>query len=112
MNFGYKDMSEDMGPYEAKCPLRVLGRLTPTDSEWANDWRARCREHAEKAAKPPVAPGTVVTFAEQIKFTDGYAGDTFEVVRHRKRGLAFKAPTGRLYRVTRYKEREFAVKTA
>ena len=111
-NFGYKDMCESMGPYEAKCPLKVLGLLTPTDSESANDWRARCREHAERTCKAPVAPGTVVAFAEPIKFTDGYEGDTFEAVRYKKRGLVFKAPTGRLYRVTRYKERAFAVKTA
>ena len=111
-NFGYKDMSEHMGPYEAKCPASILGLLTPTDSEYANDWRARCRDYAERAAKAPVAPGTVVKFTEPIKFTDGYEGTTFKAVRYRKRGLAFEAPTGRLYRVTNYKNREFAVEAA
>lgn len=43
--FGYKDMDEGMGPCESKCPARILDLLTPTDSEWANAWRQRCREY-------------------------------------------------------------------
>ena len=37
-NFGYKDMSEDMGPCQAECPERILKLLTPTESKYANDW--------------------------------------------------------------------------
>src|SRR3546814_16727894 len=41
--FGYKDMSENMGPCEADCPAAILELLSPTDHEYALDWRARCR---------------------------------------------------------------------
>ena len=56
-NFGYKDMTEDMGPVDAKCPRRILDQLTPLDElaargiitgsglEWARNWRERCEQH-------------------------------------------------------------------
>ena len=54
--FGYKDMEESMGPCECDCPEPVLDLLTPTDREYAVQWRARCRENAAarraKAARP------------------------------------------------------------
>lgn len=42
-NFLYKDIDETMGPYDCKCPKGILDLLTPTDNEYANDWRERCR---------------------------------------------------------------------
>jgi hypothetical protein len=33
--FGYKDMSESMGPCESECPASILDLLTPTTSEYA-----------------------------------------------------------------------------
>lgn len=47
-NFGYKDMDEFMGPYNYDCPDRILDLLSPTDSEWANEWRRKCRENNRK----------------------------------------------------------------
>jgi len=47
-NFSYKDMDETSGPYECKCPMSILKLLTPTESEWANNWRKKCREYNEK----------------------------------------------------------------
>lgn len=44
--FGYKDMSEDMGPIESDCPAAILDLLTPTTRQYALDWRARCRANA------------------------------------------------------------------
>ena len=44
-DFGYKDMDETMGPYQYNCPDSILDLLTPTDSEWARQWRDRCRKH-------------------------------------------------------------------
>lgn len=49
-NFGYKDMDESMGPGEAQMPAKLLDLLTLTDSQWAGEWRARCRRNAERAA--------------------------------------------------------------
>ena len=47
-NFSYKDMSETMGPYESNCPKCILDLLSPTDNEYANAWRQRCRENLAK----------------------------------------------------------------
>lgn len=51
--FGYKDMTESMGPCEAECPASILDLLTPTDSPYAQAWRARCRENLAARRTPP-----------------------------------------------------------
>lgn len=40
-NFGYKPMGESMGPYLNHCPKTILGLLTPTENEYAIEWRKR-----------------------------------------------------------------------
>lgn len=51
-NFYYKDMDETVGPCQADCPQSILKLLSPTDSQWANEWRERCRENAKKKNSP------------------------------------------------------------
>lgn len=51
-NFSYKEMDETVGPCYYDCPKGILDLLTPTDSEWANNWRAKCRERLEKKKNP------------------------------------------------------------
>ena len=46
-NFSYKEIDETMGPCEDHCPIGIIKLLTPTTSEWANQWRDRCREYAK-----------------------------------------------------------------
>lgn len=50
--FYYKDMSEDVGPSDSKCPASILKLLTPTENEYANAWRKRCWENIEKKKDP------------------------------------------------------------
>jgi hypothetical protein len=51
-NIGTKEIDETMGPCESECPQRILDLLTPTNSQWANEWRQRCwRYHAARRAK-------------------------------------------------------------
>ena len=47
-NFSYKDMDESMGPGGEDCPIGILNLLSPTDNEYANAWRDRCRVKAAK----------------------------------------------------------------
>jgi hypothetical protein len=48
-NFGYKDMDQSCGPQYYNCPDEILDDITPTDSEYANNWFASCRaNNAEK----------------------------------------------------------------
>lgn len=47
-DFSYKDMTENYGPYEANCPKGILDLLSPTENEFALQWRAKCRENLAK----------------------------------------------------------------
>lgn len=80
-NFTYKEMSEDMGPCEARCPERLLTlieRLAPQPSEYAAEWRKNCwgNVYATKKAKK-VTKGTVVYFKTPITFSNGDEVDKF-----------------------------------
>lgn len=74
--FGYKDMDETMGPCESKCPKTILEMLTPTDSQWAKEWRERCWNRINKRSKIKVKEGDTLRFKNGIKFVDGYETDT------------------------------------
>ena len=46
--FAYKDMTEDMGPYQCDAPVKMLDmldRLAPNPTGHAAEWRKKCREH-------------------------------------------------------------------
>ena len=69
--WGYKDMDENMGPCEDKCPASILALLSPTDSKNALEWRERCRENIRMKAeerkngpKPMYAPSGVKIWVE------------------------------------------------
>ena len=49
-NFSYKDMCEDMGPAYCDCPASILKLLSPTENAFAQAWRKRCAEQAERKA--------------------------------------------------------------
>jgi hypothetical protein len=62
-NFGYKDMSEDMGPVESQCPERILKLLTPTTSQYANEWRQRCWDRINaKKNRPKIVEKMVLQY--------------------------------------------------
>ncbi|RSU72120.1 hypothetical protein BRX37_20135 [Sphingomonas sp. S-NIH.Pt3_0716] len=99
--FGYKDMTESMGPNAAECPKHILDLLTPTDKEFALDWRRRCSENLARRSRK-VADGDRVRFAEPLSFTDGHTGQEF-IVERRGRRLSFRDPDGH----GRYRIRNF-----
>lgn len=83
-NFSYKSMSEDMGPNESKCPLSILSLLSPTESEWALEWRKRCRENAKDKNSLGLLP-----IGAEIEFEAG--GRTVRAVKHAP-AYQFKTP--------------------
>jgi hypothetical protein len=114
--FGYKDQDETMGPCETECPAEILDLLTPTESEWANEWRGRCREfnslNAANAKKPKLKPGQVVEFDPPIQMTDETVRSKLEFVKPwpRSRKLLFRVPgTGECYTVRNVKHRAYKV---
>lgn len=65
--FGYKDMTECMGPYYFDMPKRLLDQLdqlAPNAPQSALDWRAKCRAKlaAKRKPKTKLAPGQIVSF--------------------------------------------------
>jgi hypothetical protein len=108
MDFGYKDMSEHMGPVQADCPARILDRLTVTDNENALEWRRRCREALSKRMP---AVGTRVRFAEPVHFVDGSEEREFTVVRMGRRRKLLRGAYGGLFRISQrvWRDREWSV---
>jgi len=96
-NFGYKDMSEAMGPYGHEAPLSILAKCSPLQDlpavvpeysslKSAHEYRARSKAKAEaKALKRGLKPGDVVTLAEPLTF-GGQKLQTFTVDHARVRG--------------------------
>lgn len=87
-NFGVKTMGESSGPCEDHCPASILSLLSPTDSEYANNWRERCRKNIE-AKKDPRAlknlpVGAVIRFIK-------YNGEAVELMKH-PAAYQFKRP--------------------
>lgn len=70
-NWGYKEVDETMGPNEISFPYTWLDLLTPTDSKYANEWRARVKARGEKLQKATIGSKW-----------QGY-GHTFEIIKRR-----------------------------
>lgn len=51
-NFAYKDMDETVGPYQYGCPKSILDLLSPTDNEYAKNWREKCYEVLRQKKNP------------------------------------------------------------
>lgn len=86
-NFSYKDMSEDMGPYDCDCPVSILKLLSPTDSEWALEWRERCKKRAEQKKSPNALANLPIGAEIQFKWGD----DVKTLVKHPP-AFQFKRP--------------------
>lgn len=65
--WGYKPMSEDMGPRVLSCPRRILAKSKlqePNAVQWRLDCEEWHRQQAEKAkARKALKPGTLYQFA-------------------------------------------------
>jgi hypothetical protein len=75
--FGYKSMTDCMGPYRWDMPKRLLDQLdqlAPNAPQSALDWRAKCRAKLADKRKPAreFSPGQLVQFGP---------GRAFELVK-------------------------------
>lgn len=99
-NFGYKDVCETSGPCASEAPKRILELLSPTDEEWALQWRARCWEKIQKnQARPRLSKGKIIRHKTQaLTFRDGAKRRYFEVI---KRGCYRSLDDNRLCKLSR-----------
>ncbi|WP_133162182.1 DUF6927 domain-containing protein [Hyphococcus luteus] len=107
---GWKEMTEDMGPFADECPLSIRDLLdsVATGSD-ASEWRERVRAwHARRKAAPE--PGDIVVFDEALSFTDGSSGRRFRCERFGRRGRAWRnLDNGGLYRISNIARRDFVI---
>ncbi|MBA4307720.1 DUF6927 domain-containing protein [Sphingorhabdus buctiana] len=107
--FAYKDMDESCGPNECQCPARILDLLTEPANDYAREWRARCWARLLLTGRKQPQSGDRLIFPEPIRFTDGYEGREFEVVR-RQRAILLQRPDARvLYKLSRLMERRWSL---
>jgi len=97
--FGYKDMSECMGPYECDCPDRIMRLLSPIEDipspSYAAEWRARvaARKTANAALRTKRAslrPGSIVTLEREVSFRDGTKAIAFRMRFLRRKTPVFE----------------------
>lgn len=89
-NFAYKDMDETCGPYKFDCPKGILDLLTPTENEYANNWRKQCYENIEKKKAPngfnKLPVGTVIKVVMPFDTTYFKAGQEVKLEKRIKWG--------------------------
>lgn len=78
-NFSYKDMDEACGPCECDCPESILKLLSPTDNEYATEWRKKCWEKIN-AKKEHKTLGTL-PIGSVIQFKN-WNDETINVLKH------------------------------
>lgn len=103
-NYTYKEMDETVGPFESACPDRILDLLTETDSKYALEWRARCREFN---ARPKPRKGDKVMFAHPMRFTDGSERDTFIYEGGSRFRVGFT-----IFKISDWKQRKYSLAPA
>ena len=101
--FGYKDMTECMGPCEVDCPDRIMRLLSPVEqipnSSYAAAWRLRVAENKEKRRAinrmaAQLKPGVTIRLANEASFgKSGVVATDFQLRYFRKRTPVFE-PVG------------------
>lgn len=98
--FGYKDMTEAMGPCECDCPQRIMRLLSPiTDipnPSYTAEWRARVgarriERRQQRDRRQSLCIGSVVTVPHAVRFTGGITSSTFQLAHFRGRTPIFEA---------------------
>lgn len=84
----YKDMDETMGPVESQCPKTILNLLSPTTSDYAQQWRERCHQW-HRRPRPKI--GDKVRLREPW---EPYGSEFIKVKWHHTNGVYQSVKTG------------------
>lgn len=79
-DWGCKEMSEDMGPTEARCPVRLLEVTSGLEGQGSADWRERVRDHNRAKARE-FKPGDLVLIYGKPYTVLGKVKRSYEVRR-------------------------------
>jgi hypothetical protein len=90
--YGYKGISEDMGPTQINCPLSFVNAADDTDSPYAKEWREKVRNfHQRKKSRPSYSSGQKWLFG-------GKKYRLLESAGKRKGWLATEMCSGQVFR--------------
>lgn len=94
----YKEMSDHAGPAISNCPKNILELLTPTDNDYANQWRDKCwsKINMQAALTAQLQHGKKVQFSPAIEFTDGNVHDELYVWKHKRKVRYAPYPTAKI----------------
>lgn len=86
--WGYKSISEDMGPTYYDCPLRLIEKMPPPTNEYSREWREKVQKH-HTTVRAKYEPGDKVTIF----------GSEYRVLRRDRRSyIVEQIASGRQYR--------------
>lgn len=88
--WGYKDVSEEMGPCEVTCPLAFLD-MVPDPGGYATAWRERVRAHHARRNQK-------LTVGQTIKLTNGIE---YRITQTRRKLMGVSLKDGCLYKIPR-----------
>ena len=84
--YGYKPISESMGPSEASCPIKFLDLAPEPNSTYSHDWRGRVREyHRRQSVIKSLAGGDTITFENEFDYGHYGKVKVFDVADIKKR---------------------------
>jgi hypothetical protein len=96
--WGYKPVTESMGPAELSCPASYLDEAPVPDSEFAAPWRARVRRrHADKQRLKRTV--TAASIGDQVTLTEGCVPHTVTLASTKP--LIGRADDGSHWRIPR-----------
>lgn len=97
--WGYKAMTESMGPAETSCPITYLDRVPQPPGEFAAGWRARVRAEADrkKAIEAQIRSASI---GDVVELNDVIVPNQFRL-RCKKPLLGTCRETGMTYRIPR-----------
>ena len=114
-HFGYKDMDESMGPNYYNCPKRILDLLTPTEYEYAQEWRRLCYENADRAKLVKnLKHGQMIDLEYPLDFGKHYGKyRTFQVIKDKRKTFYWGWRNGVIphtyFRITNLKDKNFVI---
>lgn len=74
----WREVHESTAPQEALCPARILNVLTPTQSEYALEWRKACRmNHARAWRQQGIHAGLIVVTDSPLPFSGSHEAQIF-----------------------------------
>lgn len=89
-NWGYKDITEAMGPAYYDCPLYLLDMTPMRDSPYSQGWRDQVRaHHAKKRGWSSLKAGDTVKLAEWLR--ERYKQEIVTIEDGISRGRLYKA---------------------